>query len=762
MLATQIEVSDGTLNIINVGIEFFNQTDISVSLDQSEVPLVLGVDYQWSAATTIQFLNTVNSPGGLVPLGVQVVIRRSTKTDDMYNVYDGGAPFSRLTLDENFEQLLFLAQEYREGLGLDGLRNNLDMNGFRVVDLGTPIDSDDAATKGYVDAGDAAVTAHADSLNSKALRTPENIPALPAAAVRANRSLAFDGAGNPVLIVPSSGSAEDLAIALADPVDPYNGAGLIGRGVISVESIAELLTCPRKTDARYSVRGYFAGTSVGGGNSFYWDAVSVEVDNGGTVFAVPGVPTGRFKRGGTSGSILVDDFGAVPGVVTSQRAAIEAADSVANATGASLCFRGGVTYYADELFIKSRVVIGNNTKIVKTADTTQGFFNWGNKPDGIADGFLRGFYLDANGKNNVVNFRMYGNHTRPRVRSLVLMDSDFYAFSIGGLTTPGDKLDVINGLDIDGVYIASERGNVSLSTAYSFGLEFFPGVSCSDWRIRNVNTYGRIINKIHYVTGLDIDNINFRLSTVVDPQSSAFCEINNCTNVTVGSNCVFDTGNNNTYYALLIGGTRVPGGTAVTHFSMGGQVNGRMAIEAVQYVNTTGDFNCYNIVDLYNASNRIAFTGGYMFALRTAVGSTGSIQTLELNGVTIDGSLRLEQVAIPVTEMIVTACKFRLSTDQIRIRQVTYCLFNGGTILLRSASPLTYAISAQNANVTLHNVYIDGGANWNRPILAVDATGAIRMEKCVLDRMTSSTILASGSAALALSIGNIVNGVAVP
>jgi hypothetical protein len=52
MLATQIEVSDGTLSTINVGIEFFEQADISVSLDQS-APLVLGVDYQWSAATTI-------------------------------------------------------------------------------------------------------------------------------------------------------------------------------------------------------------------------------------------------------------------------------------------------------------------------------------------------------------------------------------------------------------------------------------------------------------------------------------------------------------------------------------------------------------------------------------------------------------------------------------------------------------------------------------------------------------------------------------
>lgn len=152
MLATQIEVSDGTLNIINVGIEFFNQSDISVFLDQAVEPLVLGVGYVWSAATTIQILPTPDTPGGLVPLGVEVLLRRATENTEMLNIYDGGAPFSRLTLDENFEQLLRLSQEFSEGLGLDGLRNNLDMNGYRVVNLGNAIDPQDAVPLSQMDA----------------------------------------------------------------------------------------------------------------------------------------------------------------------------------------------------------------------------------------------------------------------------------------------------------------------------------------------------------------------------------------------------------------------------------------------------------------------------------------------------------------------------------------------------------------------------------------------------------------------------------
>lgn len=150
MLATQIEVSDGTLTIVNVGIEFFEQSDISVALDLNP-PLVLGVDYVWATATTIQFLNTVSTPGGLVPAGVEVVVRRSTQNDSMLNIYDGGAPFSRTTLDENFEQLLFLSQEFSEGLGIDGLSNNLSMNGYRITDLGAGIDPGDAVNKGQMD-----------------------------------------------------------------------------------------------------------------------------------------------------------------------------------------------------------------------------------------------------------------------------------------------------------------------------------------------------------------------------------------------------------------------------------------------------------------------------------------------------------------------------------------------------------------------------------------------------------------------------------
>lgn len=217
MLATQIEVSDGTLHNVNIGILYFNQTDITVSLGQSDLPLVLGTDYVWTATNVIQFLPTAGVPGGLVPAGMEVVIRRDTKNDEMYNIYDGGAPFSRTTLDENYKQLLFLSQEFSEGLGLDGLRNNLDMNGYKVVNVGDPVQNGDAANKGYV-----------DGLNKHVLRVPELIDVLPDAATRANHLLGFDATGQPIATLPEAGSATELALDLLNGVDPTLGASLLG------------------------------------------------------------------------------------------------------------------------------------------------------------------------------------------------------------------------------------------------------------------------------------------------------------------------------------------------------------------------------------------------------------------------------------------------------------------------------------------------------------------------------------------------------
>lgn len=146
MYSVQIAVSDGTLTRIALSIEYFEKDDITLYRNLELTPLVLGTDWQWDGDTHINLLTNIP-----VPLGSYITVRRNTNIDRAFNIYDGGAAFSRDTLDENFKQMIYLAQEFTEGNGLTGLFFPLDMHGFQIKNLGTPTDPKDAVTKEYVD-----------------------------------------------------------------------------------------------------------------------------------------------------------------------------------------------------------------------------------------------------------------------------------------------------------------------------------------------------------------------------------------------------------------------------------------------------------------------------------------------------------------------------------------------------------------------------------------------------------------------------------
>lgn len=153
MYSVQIAVSDGTLTRISLSIEYFEKDDISLYRNLDTTPLVLGTDWQWDGNTAINLLT--NTP---VPDGDYITVRRNTNIDRAFNIYDGGAAFSRETLDENFKQMIYLAQEFTEGNGLTGLFFPLDMHGFKITNLGDGTDPKDAVNKGQLDVVDQRVT----------------------------------------------------------------------------------------------------------------------------------------------------------------------------------------------------------------------------------------------------------------------------------------------------------------------------------------------------------------------------------------------------------------------------------------------------------------------------------------------------------------------------------------------------------------------------------------------------------------------------
>ncbi|AIM40728.1 putative tail spike protein [Idiomarinaceae phage 1N2-2] len=110
--------------------------------------------------------------------------------------------------------------------------------------------------------------------------------------------------------------------------DADKGGVLVRRNVIAVDSIADLLALPaeaRRADLRVDVKGYHAGTDVGGGQ-FYWDNLSEDDADDGITFEVPGVAFGRWKRlykktyslfdFGCRGDGKIDDSGKGTGIGT--------------------------------------------------------------------------------------------------------------------------------------------------------------------------------------------------------------------------------------------------------------------------------------------------------------------------------------------------------------------------------------------------------------------------------------------------------------
>lgn len=144
MYSVQEETSDGTLDRVVLGIDFIDTSHIHVFRSDIETELAVGVDYTWDGDTAINLSVTV-------PTGVVVTLLRRTLYNAMLNVFSGGAPFTRVVLDENFEQILMISQEATESSLTYDYYRNLNLHNHRILNLGSPRADTDAASKVYVD-----------------------------------------------------------------------------------------------------------------------------------------------------------------------------------------------------------------------------------------------------------------------------------------------------------------------------------------------------------------------------------------------------------------------------------------------------------------------------------------------------------------------------------------------------------------------------------------------------------------------------------
>lgn len=131
-------VSDGSLSTIPLTIKFFEQAHIKVFVNNSELPNST-YTFTWSGATTITITPAVAS-------GIEVSIRRKTPASEVIHNFQAGAVFNEQSIDENFQQELFLLQEASEQSLVTDLYTDLNMHGKRITNLAEGINPNDAVT----------------------------------------------------------------------------------------------------------------------------------------------------------------------------------------------------------------------------------------------------------------------------------------------------------------------------------------------------------------------------------------------------------------------------------------------------------------------------------------------------------------------------------------------------------------------------------------------------------------------------------------
>lgn len=171
----------------------------------------------------------------------------------------------------------------------------------------------------------------------------------------------------------------------------------------SLKTIAELRATTGYTTGDVAfVTSYYSGWAalaagpVGGGQ-FVWDAASTAADNGGTIFAVTGVTTGRWKRTDAEFSFL--NFGAVGNGIADDLVPARATIAACPVGGVVTVNDGYRFKISNDLDCNKSMTLTGRGELLMEGAATSGFLLKATAPGVVMDG-LRAIHSTSGNQNN--------------------------------------------------------------------------------------------------------------------------------------------------------------------------------------------------------------------------------------------------------------------------------------------------------------------------------------------------------------------------
>ncbi len=277
----------------------------------------------------------------------------------------------------------------------------------------------------------------------------ELLAEVPVSAFVSNLAKSIDLTGNTLQLKDTAGNVLDFVDFEISNINGLTSALANKQNVLGykpspsqkIENIAALKAYEGTGNEAVEVLGYYT-KGDGGGGLFYWDEISTEADNSGTIIEVTSVTTGRWKRV-ISGDVFAEFYGAKGDGVTNDKTAIQ--NALNNHTEVKLLSK---TYICNDVYVGGgRKLIGsgdiadvnsgtvlkaasNGTRAVVYADQPRTFIERLVIDGGKREGFLnKGFSTDG---------RIYSNANFDiRIEKILIehcTDNCFYAYNANHLT----------------------------------------------------------------------------------------------------------------------------------------------------------------------------------------------------------------------------------------------------------------------------------------------------------------------------------------